>query len=66
MNKNDNKALNKELEAINNDIKILNDNLIKALKVATIEYIDLYVYIDRLNVLLTRKNKIQYLIAINI
>ena len=66
MTKQDNNTLNKELELINQDIKKVNDNLIKALQSVGIEYIDLYTYINLLDTLTIRKNKIQYLIATNI
>ncbi len=66
MNKKDNKALKKELDNINKDIKKVNDNLIKGLESIGIEYIDLYTYINLIDTLTIRKNKIQYLIATNI
>lgn len=66
MNKKDNKALNDQLKLVNKDIKKVNDNLIKALMTVGIEYIDLYTYINLLDNLTTRKNKLQYLIAVNI
>lgn len=63
---NDRKALLKERDKINAEIDILNKNLINALNTIGIEYIDLYAFIDRLNVLMSRKNKIHYLLAIEI
>lgn len=61
-----NKELQVELNKINKDIKKVNDNLIKALMTVGIEYIDLYTYINLIDKLTLRKNKIQYLIAVNI
>lgn len=62
----DNKQLQTELDKINADIKKINNNLIKALQTVGIEYIDLYTYINLINKLTLRKDKIQYLIAVNI
>ena len=61
-----NKELQKELDKINQDIQKLNNNLIAGLQTAGIEFIDLYRYIDLLDILTVRKNKIQYLIATDI
>lgn len=58
--------LNEELKKVDEDIEKLSNNLIKALQEIGIEYIDLYTYIDQLNKLSTRKNKIQYLLAVDI
>ncbi len=58
--------LNEELEKVNEEIQKLTDNLIKALQDIGIEYIDLYTYINLINNLTTRKNKIQYLLATNL
>jgi len=51
-------------KAINDDIKALQIQLIKALQTNSIEIIDLYYFINKLNVLKTRKAKIEYLIAL--
>lgn len=61
-----NEELNEELEKVNEEIQTLTDNLIKALQDIGIEYIDLYTYINLVNNLTTRKNKIQYLLATNL
>ena len=62
----DRQTLNKELETVNRQISELNNNLIKGLQVAGIEFIDLYTYIDRYNKLAIRKDKILYLLAVDV
>lgn len=58
--------LNEELEKVNEDIEKLNNNLIKALTDIGIEFVDLYTYINHINNLTSRKNKLQHLIAVKI
>ena len=54
----------KDRDAINKDIATLQSQLIKALQTQSIEIIDLYYFINKLNILKTRKSKIEYLIAL--
>lgn len=55
--------LDVELEKVNEDIQKLTDSLIKVLNDVGIEYIDLYAYINKIENLKSRKNKIEYMIA---
>ena len=55
--------LDVELEKVNEDIQKLTDSLIKVLTDVGIEYIDLYAYINKIENLKSRKNKIEYMIA---
>ena len=58
------KLLKSDLNDINNDIKKVQQQLINLLKTTNIEYIDLYYFINLIDTLKARKNKIQYLIAL--
>lgn len=49
---------------INKDIKTLQKQLIEVLQTQSIELIDLYYFINKLDILKTRKSKIEYLIAL--
>ena len=60
-----NKAHKKELKNINDDIDAMAKKLIKQLKSQPLDTIDLYYYINVLNVLKVRKNKIMTLIALD-
>ena len=60
-----NKELVAELKEVNNDIKTLESNLIKGLQVVGIEQLNLTSFLDQLEVLQLRKNKIKYLIALD-
>ena len=51
--------LDVELEKVNEDIQKLTDSLIKVLNDVGIEYIDLYAYINKIENLKSRKNKIE-------
>ena len=55
----DKQTLTKELEAINKDIKKVNNNLIDALNAVGIEYINLYQYINLINNLKLKKQQIK-------
>lgn len=61
-----NTQINKELQKIQYEIDTLNNDLIKALNNSGIELIDLYFFINTLDVLKARKNKLMYLKATNI
>ena len=62
----DNTEINKELKKIQYEIDMLNNDLIKALSSSGIELIDLYFFINTLDVLKARKNKLMYLKATSI
>lgn len=55
--------LDMELEKVDEDIQKLTDSLIKVLTDVGIEYIDLYTYIQKIDNLKARKNKIEFMIA---
>ncbi len=58
--------LDEELKKVNENIQKLTDNLIAALTDEGIEYIDLNTYQNSLDILTSRKHKIEYMIATNI
>lgn len=60
-----NKELAQELNEINADIKRLESNLIKGLQIVGIEQLNINAFLDQLEVLQLRKNKIKYLIALD-
>ena len=61
----DKKALLNERAKIKKDYKTLETRLINDINTVGLEYINLYQYISLINILDTRMNKINYLIAIN-
>ena len=61
-----NKAYNKGLKDINYELEVLTKDLIEALKSSSIEYVDLYAFIRTKDNLISRKNKLQYLKALDI
>lgn len=66
MNDMSREELEKSLKECNDEIAQLQQRLIDALNAVGIEYVDLYSFINEMNVLETRKNKLNYLLAIKI
>lgn len=58
------KELEESLNECNEEIKQLQNRLIDTLNIVSIEYIDLYEFINEIDTLKTRKNKLAYLIAV--
>lgn len=58
------KELEESLKECDEDIKKLQNRLIDTLNIVSIEYVDLYEFINEIDTLKTRKNKLAYLLAV--
>nr|WP_295000902.1 hypothetical protein [uncultured Methanobrevibacter sp.] len=60
------KELENDLKECDEEIKKLQNRLTDLLNIMSIEYIDLYEFINELDTLKSRKNKIKYLLAVDV